>query len=333
MKIIPLIFLFLSFFISAYAQSPPIGIIDFYGLRNLSESQVRAALQLKEGDNVPDSKADVEKSLLSLPNVEKVKLNSICCDSGKLILYVGIQEKGAPTLKFRPAPTGKIILSAEIVKTAEDFYEAMKKATLKGDAEEDDSQGHSLMKNDEARAFQEKFIPIANQNLNLLRKVLHQSSNTEHRAIAAQIIAYYKDKKAIINDLADGINDESGEVRNNSMRALAVIARSVASNPKNDLKVPVKPFIDMLNSIEWTDRNKSSMALWQLTEKRDKAILASLRQNALTSLIEIARWKSFGHAFAGFCILARIANIPDDKILQMWENGEREKVIKLAAKS
>jgi hypothetical protein len=31
-------------------QFPPIGIIDFYGLRNISERQVRESLQINEGD-------------------------------------------------------------------------------------------------------------------------------------------------------------------------------------------------------------------------------------------------------------------------------------------
>jgi hypothetical protein len=47
-----------------------------------------------------------------------------------------------------------------------------------------------------------------------------------------------------------------------------------------------------LNPIEWTDRNKSSLALEMLTESRDPALIADLRARALPSLIEMARWKS-----------------------------------------
>jgi hypothetical protein len=58
------------------------------------------------------------------------------------------------------------------------------------------------------------------------------------------------------------------------------------------LVVRPAPFIDLLNSIEWTDRNKSSFALEMLTESRDPALLLDLRARALRSLIEMARWKS-----------------------------------------
>ena len=36
-------------------QLPPIQTIDFYGLRTVSEAQIRKALQIKEGDAPPES--------------------------------------------------------------------------------------------------------------------------------------------------------------------------------------------------------------------------------------------------------------------------------------
>lgn len=324
-------FCFPLFAICVKAQpAPPIGIIDFYGLKTLTEAQVRAALQIKEGDNLPASRAEVEKRLTALlPNVEQVQLNSVCCEAGKIILYVGIKEKGTPALRYRPAPRGAIRLPDEMVKTAEAFYDALQKATLKGDVEEDDSEGHALMKNAEGRALQKKFIPFANQNLSLLHRVLHESSDARHRTLAAQIMAYYKDKKVIIKDLVYGVKDADAGVRNASTRALGVLAGFARNNPEKNLKVPVAPFVDMLNSFEWTDRNKSSIVLWELTEKRDPAILAELKQKALDSLIDIARWKSPGHAMPAFVILARIAGVPDNEIIGMWEDGNRrEELIK-----
>ena len=45
------------------------------------------------------------------------------------------------------------------------------------------------------------------------------------------------------------------------------------------------------------------------------AWLAQLRADALDSLLEIARWRSLGHASAALTILGRIAGI-DEKTLQ-----------------
>jgi hypothetical protein len=50
MKILLLAFLFALLSGSVESKVPPIGIIDFYGLRSISEQQARQALQIKEGD-------------------------------------------------------------------------------------------------------------------------------------------------------------------------------------------------------------------------------------------------------------------------------------------
>jgi hypothetical protein len=39
---------------------------------------------------------------------------------------------------------------------------------------------------------------VADENLNLLRRVLRESSDAEHRSLAAGIIAYYKNKAEIV---------------------------------------------------------------------------------------------------------------------------------------
>ena len=38
----------------------------------------------------------------------------VCCDGGKTLVYVGIEEKGAPALRFNPAPKGKARLPDEV---------------------------------------------------------------------------------------------------------------------------------------------------------------------------------------------------------------------------
>ena len=102
--------------------------------------------------------------------------------------------------------------------------------------------------------------------------------------------------------------------------------------PDQHVSVPVKPFIEMLNSVEWTDRNKSSFALVALTEKRDAAVLSRLRQRSLPSLIDMARWKNPGHAFASFFILGRIGSLSEEEIQKSWDNGNRSLLIETVLK-
>lgn len=308
-------------------QNPPIGIVDFYGLRSVSQQQARQALQIKEGDSFPASWNEVERRLEALPNVQQARLSATCCEAGKAILYVGIRERGASSLEFRPAPKGAIRLPETIVQAGDALDEAVARAVQRGDNGEDDSQGHALFNNPEARAIQEHFITFAAHDLPLLRAVLHESADARHRALAAEIIAYAANKRDVVKDLVYGMTDPDSNVRNNSMRALAVIAKFAQGTPKTGIKVSFQPFIEMLNSVVWTDRNKSSLALLQLTERRDPIVLSRLRERALESLVEMARWRSPGHALAPFFILGRVGDLSEDQIQKSWESGNRETLI------
>src|SRR5579863_3343677 len=105
-------------------QLPPIQTIDFYGLRTVSAAQVRQALKLKEGDTPPESPIPAQLRLEAIPGVAHARLNFVCCQKGKTTLYVGIQEKGAPGLEFRPAPTGSVRLPFDVPPAGQAFEEA-----------------------------------------------------------------------------------------------------------------------------------------------------------------------------------------------------------------
>jgi POTRA domain, FtsQ-type len=313
-------------------EFPPIGIIDFYGLRSISEQQVREALQIKEGDTLSSEPKEAKKRLESLPGVAEARIQIVCCDEGKAILFVGISEKGATSLQFRPAPTGDVRLLQDVIQGWEDFQKALLEAVRKGDSDEDQSSGHALSGNPATRAVQQRFITFAERDRKLLSDVLHHSADAEHRAIAAYVIAYFPDKHLVVNDLIEAIRDPAEGVRNHAIRALWVMAiSSQRTTTHRQIQVSVRPFIEMLNSIAWGDRNKSSLALLGLTEKLEPAILSELRQKALLSLIEMARWKS-SKAYEPFVLLGRVAGLSEDEIKTAWERGDRASFIESAVK-
>ena len=92
------------------------------------------------------------------------------------------------------------------------------------------------------------------------------------------------------------MGDPNGNVRNNAMRALALFAGMTPSAGRPLVRVPAEPFVGLLRSLVWTDRNKASLALMGLTARRDPDLLEKLRREAIEPLIEMARWKSMGHA-------------------------------------
>jgi hypothetical protein len=257
----------------------------------------------------------------------------VCCEAGRGIIYVGIEERGRTLTRFRAAPTGKVRLPADIVQSGQEFSDALTAALVRGDAAEDDSQGHALFHDPATRAVQERFPGYAARDLAVLRRVLRESADAEHRALAAQILGYAGDKQAVVGDLVYGMGDSSEDVRNNAMRALAVFAKLVPAPSRRVVRIPYDPFIGLLNSPVWTDRNKSSLALMALSERRDPELLAKLRRIAIPALVEMARWHSEGHAMPSLLILGRIGGQPDDATQAAWRRGDREVIISAALKS
>jgi len=317
---------------------PPLGIIDFYGLHTVPEARLREVLPYHMGDSIQidqfkSQKHAVEQKLASIPGVDGAFLALVCCTQDrKSILYVGVEEADTPCEKFQPAPTGSVRLSEDVVTAGNDFEVAFRESILKGNFGEDDSQGHALDLDPDVRAIQLRFIALGGAHLANLKDVLHNSSDAPQRALAAQVLGYVRDKQSIVPDLVAAMRDPDPDVRNNSTRALLVFAEFSPKPPVQKIKISPQPFIKMLNSCIWSDRNKSSGALAKLTEKRDPALLSEISNQALPSLLEMASWKNLGHALYSLRILGRIGGLTDDEIQKNLDQGNRESVIAAATK-
>jgi hypothetical protein len=84
----------------------------------------------------------------------------------------------------------------------------------------------------------------------------------------------------------------------------------------------------LLNSPVWSDRNKASGALAALSQRGTADLFQRLRADATRSLVEMARWKSAGHALAPFLVIAHMAGYSDEAAMSAWARGEREEVIR-----
>ena len=312
----------------ALGQGPRIGIIDFYGLHKTPEAKVRQALGAKEGDPLPASKGDTEERIDKISGVVESHLEAVCCESGQMILYVGIEEKGAPHFEVREAPEGEVQLPEDVQKTYRRFVEASRP----GQRGEDLTQGHTLSSNPEAREIQEQFVPIAKDYLPELRHVLRDSGDEEQRAIAVYVIAYYDNKKLIVDDLQFGLKDADGGVRMNAARGLKALAVFARLNADSGVKIEPTWFIEMLNSLAWTDRQQALGMLLTLTDARNESALEQIRERALGSLVEMARWRSLEHALPAFLLVGRVAGLPDTQVQDAWSRGDRESVIAQATK-
>jgi hypothetical protein len=321
------------------SQEFEIGIIDFYGLGRVSEDDARRALAFRVGDTITLSGdksravlAESERRLSTLPGVTRGHANVVCCDAGRVIVYVGVEGREQRATRFRPPPRGNARLPADMVQSGNELSAAVMSAVQRGDAGEDDTQGHALFHDPAARAIQERFVGYAARDLKRLRNVLRTSADADHRALAAEILGYVADKQGVVSDLVYGMSDSSSNVRNIASRSLVVFARMASTSARPMVRVPYKPFIELLQSPVWTDRNKASMALMELSERGDSKLLGTLRRQAIVPLIEAARWKSEGHATPALMILGRIAGQSDVAIQAAVSRGEREEIINEALK-
>jgi hypothetical protein len=206
---------------------------------------------------------------------------------------------------------------------------ALEAAVRKGGrvAEEDDSKGYALIKDPAARSLQLAVREWALKHEAELLRVLEFSSAVEHRRIASDAIGYARQSRDQIFALTRAARDPDDEVRNNATRALAVLVRSGSAFAS---QISPDPFIDMLSSGRWSDRNKGASLLLQLTTGRNPDLLLKIRSAALDSLVEMASWRRPSHAYFARMVLGRVAGLPEDRLEKLAWNGPVDVLLRAA---
>ncbi len=292
------------------AQLPRVGLIEIYGLNKVSEKSVNTALGIHAGDPLPAAKAPIEDRLAKLPGVAHAWIEAFCCVQDQTVLYVGIEARESHHFELHAAPAKEITLSPYITNAYHQYLDA----------------GPDTART-EARLRQ-----LATVEFDDLQNVLRNAAEPGERATATAVIRYAKNERAAIAELQFAMQDSDGVVRSNAIRGLdSFIARAVA-DPQADFTVQPTWFIEMLNSIVWSERTHAATTLVELTENRDPVLLEHIRQRGVDSLAEMADWHVPEHAKPSFILLGRIAGLREDQIQQMWASGERKKVIERALK-
>lgn len=303
------------------SQSVTVGTVNIYGNRAIPADSIYSMIRLQAGDTINQQQFlqhTIENRVQTLPGVRLSIATMICCDSnGAYHLFVGVAENDSNIINHRPPPVLKIRLPERYTTAYKQFSQRLSDAIIAGEADEDWSQGYSLIRYMPARKIQEKFIGWADADFPTFAKVLRESSFEDERATAAQIIAYSPDRQKVITELTAALSDASEEVRNNATRSLAAISFYAIQQPEQKLNVPYEPFIKMLNSVVWSDRNKALTVLMQLSRSREKRLLNRLRTASLPALSEMSQWKSRVHALPAYVILCRIAGRPESEIAKV----------------
>lgn len=244
-----------------------------------------------------------------------------------MYVFVGLRGESYRAEQWRAAPTGDAHLGGKGMRLYEQWVKAITKAVEQGDAKEDDSKGYALNHNAAVRAIEMEMRAWAANREPEIIAVLTQAKDAQQRAAAAELLGYADRSRRQIQALTDAAEDENSEVRNNAVRALGVLAAAGRGVP---IEVDLRPLVDLLYSGTWTDRNKASWLIANLTDgQRNTKMLAQLRKTAMPPLLEGAKWDA---AHAGFflTILGRIGGIPEKKLDGMIAAGDRAGIIAAA---
>ncbi|MFO1501621.1 MAG: HEAT repeat domain-containing protein [Verrucomicrobiota bacterium] len=306
---------------------PVIGKIDLYGLRKVPADVILRAVPLHPGDRPTTGPFDaVERQLEAVPGVTKAKVAIVCCDDAKTLLFVGIQEDGAASFSYNPAPRENVALVPAVRTNYDSFMDILARAVRAGNSLEDDSAGHAIFAGDEFKPVQERFLAQARAYQDELKRVLRSSARAGDRAIAAWVLGYAADKRQVVDDLLHAVRDPDDLVRNNATRALGAIAALARAKPELGIRIDPAIFLEMLHALTWSDRNKATMVLEKLTENRPADLLQQLRREALPELAEMARWQAT-HSLTSLLLLGRIVGVPDDEVRRAWKEGRRGEII------
>jgi hypothetical protein len=311
--------------------SPRIGTVEVFGARKVSAQKIRTALAAKPGDPLPPAEA-AEDRINKLSGVLASRLEAVCCASGgKTILYVGVEEREAPHIEFHPAPSGDVRLPDELYDKYLALLESVEGSIRGKNADEDLTNGYSLMADPYARVAQQAFIPFVEKNLVLLDQVVRQSSDPEQRAAAAYLLQYGprgpRMSKFITDSLQYAMRDQEDIVRKNAMRALRAVLIGGKLHPEQEVAIEPTWFVEMLNSVVWSDRHNAALELVNLTEDRKPETLDLIRERALPAIVEMARWQNLDHALPAFIIAGRVGGFDEKEIKAAWVSEDRETIL------
>jgi hypothetical protein len=322
---------------AAQGEMPPAKVegVYFYGLGGRDGETLKAALPFRVGERFSDpiglieTRPRVEETVKRVTGLTAADVSYVSPGGETWFVYVGVAGGSVKPFRYNEPPKGTARLAEDAIALIKAADEAFLNAMRRGNVREDDSQGYALSVDDqELRAKQMAMREWAVRNEAAIVSVLRSSGDVKHRQAASQLLGYAKQSPRQIAELVRASRDEDETVRNNATRALLVIANS---NETAAATIPADGFVEMLNSGEWTDRNKAAGLLLQLTKTRPPRLLAAIRSSSLESLIEMATWAN-DHAQAARTLLGRIAGIWESELEAMVADDRRAAAIVDAAK-
>lgn len=309
-------------FAAGLSARDKIAVIEFFGYKGIDVEKVRQSLPAHPGDPIRD---DVRKAVRStvrrVLGRDATDVAGVCCiGDGDTAVFIGLPGESSRKVAHDPAPSGEAPVAKELASLYDRKMDAWVNAVQAGNAEEDGTPGYSLLKDPATRALQLAEREYALKHEDDIIRTLQTDRRGEQRAIAADALGYGARSARQLAALVRAVRDADDLTRNNAVRALGEILRG---DPSTAAQIAPEPFIDLVRSGVWSDRNKGLMVLMGLTASRDPKLLERLRAEAYDALAETARWPGAWKQ-AGRLILGRMAGLTDAQIVPLLETSNDE---------
>ena len=324
-QIASLVFVFV-FFSAARAeamenQQIKISEINYFGYESLDLPKIKAALPLHVDDEFGNylkyhqACLFIKKAVKELTGKESTDEALIFYDK-RYVVYIGLPGRSNQAISLLPSPTGSQVVSADLHAVYDESMQANERQLRSRDQRDKDAW-------EELRI---KAKGLALKDADGLSTALRESANPKERLVAAYGLGLIAEDKSQLAALVAAGADSDHVVRNNAIRALGVI---LGKQPELAPLIPCGLFIALVNSPDWTDRNKAVFVLLGLTRSRSPVVLQKMRQACLPSLIEMTLWPK-GYSDSALTLLGRIADMSDEKIHSVIERQAASEIVTAA---
>jgi hypothetical protein len=320
----------LCFSLAAQDLTPRIGYIEVYGARKVSTDKIRHALGAKPGDLLPP-REELEERVGKVSGVVESRVEAACCNGRNLVLYVGVEDRDSVHMEYHATPTGDLTLPPSLFNAYHNFLDEVTASIRGKNNDEDLTAGYSLMADPNSRSIQQSFLPAVAADLPTIDRVAREAADPEQRAAAVYLLQYAPRTERTAKLMTDGLQyalrDPDDTVRETAIRAIKAVMVGAKLHPEQQVHIEPTWFIELMNSVVWSDRRDASQALVDLTESRNPETLALLKERALPSVIEMARWHQLEYALPPFILAGRIAGMNEAAIKNAWVSGDRDGVL------
>ncbi len=293
--------------------------IYYFGYEGLDLKKIEAAMPLKEGTELAHGPEALPGLMDQINKAVQAETGKKATDIAPVFyqkswtMYIGLPGTSSQAYKLNPVPGEKTELPKALMDTYGQTMDANVHALETG-LPEDRAKYNQLREESKEQAKN-----ITEQ----LMHVLAKSSDPRQRTVAAHCLGLVAHTESQIKALAAAANDQDSCVRNDAVRALGVIAYDRGPLARF---IPAGDCIKLLSSGTWSDRNKGSFVLEGMIKDRDPKLIEALRLQAVPALKEMAGW-DLGHSSPALEMLGAIANIPEDKLKRLIEEGKYKEII------